>query len=124
MRRPALALLLAASATLAACQTGGPQRQASLAPAPPAGIEGTWASTSGPVAYTATFTGGRFTSRERATGAALAEGNYTKTSPSQVSIIYRSLARNQQLSVNCNQMAANRLACVDTNGTRFEFSRA
>ncbi len=123
MRPPALVLVLAATAALAACQTG-PQRQAALVPAQPTGIEGTWASVSGPVAYTATFAGGRFTSRERATGAALAEGNYTKTSSNQVSIIYRSLARNQQLSVNCNQMAANRLACVDTNGTRFEFNRA
>lgn len=127
MRRPAaLPLLLAVAAlTLSACQIE-PQRQASIAAAParPTGIDGTWASTSGPVAYTATFQGGRFTSRERATGATLAEGNYTRTGPAQVSIIYRSLARDQQLSVNCNQMAADRLACVDANGTRFEFNRA
>ncbi len=76
-----------------------------------------------PVAYNATFASGRFTSREAATGAVLAEGNYTKTGQSQASIIYTSRSRNQQMSVNCNQMSADRLACVDANGNRFEFAR-
>ena len=114
--------LLAAGLALSACQTAAPPPQ--LAAAPRAtGMEGTWSSVGGPVAYTATFAGGRFTSKEAATGAVLAEGNYTKLNPSQASIIYTSRSRNQQMSVNCNQMSADRLACVNADGSRFEFTR-
>ncbi|WP_182085346.1 hypothetical protein [Aureimonas sp. ME7] len=123
MRSPFRALLLvAAGVAVSACQTAAPQQQASIAPRA-TGLEGQWASVGGPVAYTATFAGGRFTSREAATGAILADGNYTKTGASAASIIYTSRSRNQQMSVNCNQMSADRLACVDANGNRFEFSR-
>lgn len=115
--------LLAVATILSACQTAAPpQRMAAVAPRP-SGLEGQWSSVGGPVAYTATFASGRFTSREAATGAVLAEGNYTKMSPSQASIIYTSRSRNQQVSVNCNQMSADRLACVNADGNRFEFTR-
>ncbi|RIY00905.1 hypothetical protein D3218_10910 [Aureimonas flava] len=114
--------LAAALLALSACQSMAPPPQMAAAPRA-TGLEGEWSSVGGPVAYTATFAGGRFTSREAATGAVLAEGNYTKMGASQASIIYRSRSRNQQMSVNCNQMAADRLACVDANGSRFEFSR-
>jgi hypothetical protein len=114
--------LLAAALALSACQTAAPPPQVAVAPRA-TGLEGQWSSIGGPVAYTATFASGRFTSREAATGAVLAEGNYTKTGASQASIIYTSRSRNQQMSVNCNQMSADRLACVNADGSRFEFSR-
>ncbi|WP_279480924.1 hypothetical protein [Aureimonas sp. SK2] len=115
--------LLAVGMALSACQTAAPPPRLAEAAPRATGLEGDWSSVGGPVAYTATFASGRFTSREAATGAILAEGNYTKLSPSQASIIYTSRSRNQQMSVNCNQMAANRLACVNADGSRFEFTR-
>lgn len=114
--------VLAAALALSACETMAPPAQMAVAPRP-AGLEGQWSSVGGPVAYTATFAGGRFTSKEAATGAVLAEGNYTKTSQAQATIIYTSRSRNQQVSVNCAQMSADRLACVNADGSRFEFSR-
>ncbi|MBB3952168.1 hypothetical protein [Aureimonas jatrophae] len=121
MRHPFFALS-ALAVLLTGCQSA-PTARIATAPTP-AGFEGNWRSVGGPVAYTATFAGGRFTSRESATGAVLAEGNYTKTGPAQTSIIYRSAARGEQTSVNCNQMAADRLACVNSAGARFELSRS
>jgi len=123
MRRPLLLVPIAGlGLALAGCQMQQ-QPQAIALAQPPAGIEGNWSSIGGPVAYTATFAGGRFTSRETGTGATLADGNYTKTNPTQASIIYRSKSRNEQVSVTCNQMAVDRLACVNSAGSRFEFSR-
>jgi len=120
MRRHPL-LLGALAALLAGCQSAP---NAGIASAPQrVGFEGSWRSVGGPVAYTATFAGGRFTSRETATGAVLAEGNYTNSGPAQTTIIYRSAARGEQTSVNCSQMAADRLACVNSAGARFELSR-
>ncbi|WP_062016850.1 hypothetical protein [Aureimonas sp. AU4] len=120
MRHPIFALS-ALALLLAGCQSA-PTARVAVAPKP-AGFEGSWRSVGGPVAYTATFAGGRFTSRESATGAVLAEGNYTKTGTAQAAIIYRSAARGEQTSVNCNQMSADRLACVNSAGARFELSR-
>lgn len=119
--RHSLLAVAALAVLVTGCQSAPTAR---IAAAPrPAGFEGKWHSVGGPVAYTATFASGRFTSRESATGAILAEGNYTKTGPAETSIIYRSAARGEQTSVNCAQMAADRLACVNSAGARFELSR-
>ncbi len=120
--RPALVLasLLAATAALAGCQLE-PQTQIAVAPRP-AAIEGDWNSIGGPVAYVSTFSAGRFTSRTDG-GRVLADGSYTKTSPTQASIIFTSTTRNTRESVNCNLMSADRLACVNSAGARFELAR-
>lgn len=97
--------------------------RASLAPAP-TGVEGRWGSVGGPVAYTATFQGGSFTSTENATGAALANGSYRDLGQGRVSINFRSATTGQETAVNCNQTAASRMACVNSGGTRFELARA
>lgn len=122
MPRLAVAALVGTSLALAACQTA-PNDRAAIAVAQPRGIEGTWSSAAGPVAYTATFQGGRFTSNEAATGAVLANGNYTQPGQNQVAIDYTSVARNQQVAVNCSRMAENRLSCVNAGGTRFDLLR-
>jgi len=121
MRRHLL-LLGALAVSLAGCQSAPSARIAAVPT--PVGFAGNWRSVGGPVAYTATFANGRFTSRETATGAVLAEGNYTNTGPAQTTIIYRSAARGEQTSVNCSQMSADRLACVNSAGARFELSRS
>lgn len=120
MRRLAVSLLLATFA-LSACQT---EQRAEVLPAQPQGIEGRWASIGGPVAYTATFQNGRFTSVERATNGLLASGNYTDLGPGQVNLLYTSTTRNQQVSANCNQVDVNRLSCATSSGNRFDLARA
>ncbi|WP_102961181.1 hypothetical protein [Mangrovicella endophytica] len=122
MSRTAAPLLMSAALlALSACQSAAPQR---VATAPqPRGIEGAWSSVGGPVPYTATFSGGRFTSTESATGATLAAGTYTDRGPGQVNIIYTSTARNQRLAVNCNQVQMDRLSCASSNGSTFDLVR-
>lgn len=122
MRFRATACLLSVLAAVGACST--PQ-QASLstAPARPQGVEGSWASAGGAVAYNANFAAGRFTSTEAATGAILAEGTYSAIGPGQVTIEYTSRVRGTRIAANCNQVEPNRLACASSNGSRFEFTR-
>lgn len=124
MRRlPSLALL-SAILVLGACQSQG-NRSASLAPAPvqPQGVEGSWASVGGPVAYNANFSGGNFTSTEAGTNGVLASGSYRLIGPGQVTIDYTSRLRGTRVAANCNQVEPNRLACASSNGSRFEFTR-
>ena len=114
--RPALVLasLLGAATALSGCQLE-PQRQIAVAP-PQATIEGQWNSVGGPVAYVSSFSAGRFTSKT-------ADGSYTKTNATQVSIIFTSTTRNTRESVNCNLMSSDRLACVNSAGARFDLAR-
>ncbi len=121
--RPALVLasLLGAATALSGCQLE-PQRQIAVAP-PQATIEGQWNSVGGPVAYISSFSAGRFTSKTADGSRVLADGSYTKTNATQVSIIFTSTTRNTRESVNCNLMSADRLACVNSAGARFDLSR-
>jgi hypothetical protein len=121
--RPALVLasLVGAASALSGCQLE-PQRQIAVAP-PTAVIEGQWNSVGGPVAYISSFSAGRFTSKTADGARVLADGSYTKTSPTQVAIIFTSTTRNTRESVNCNLMSAERLACVNSAGARFELAR-
>lgn len=124
MRR-SIFLLCSLTLTLAACQT---ERQAALAPSlppqqqMPMGLDGTWRSVGGPVAYTARFQNGRFTSAESATNGLLAEGAYTNTGPGQIQINYRSIQRNQQMAANCNH-AAGQMTCTAADGSSFSLAR-
>ncbi|BDA83509.1 hypothetical protein Sa4125_10510 [Aureimonas sp. SA4125] len=124
MRRAPLIAVMSALVMLGACQSQG-VRNASLAPAPvrPQGIEGSWASVGGPVAYNANFSGGNFTSAEAGTGALLASGSYRSIGPGQVTIDYTSKLRGTRVAANCNQVDVDRLACASSNGSRFEFTR-
>ena len=121
--RPALVLasLLGAATALSGCQLE-PERQIVIAPKP-ATIEGQWNSVGGPVAYISSFSAGRFTSKTADGSRVLADGSYTKTNPTQVTIIFTSTTRNTRESVNCNLMAADRMACVNSAGARFELTR-
>lgn len=120
MRRIAAPLFLGALA-LSACQADRISPVAQQVQ--PRGIEGRWASVGGPIAYTATFQGGRFTSVESATNGLLANGTYTSLGPGQVNILYTSTTRAQQVAANCNQVEANRLSCATSSGNRFDLSR-
>jgi hypothetical protein len=99
-----------------------PGGRAEIAPRPQ-GIEGNWGSVGGPVAYTASFQSGTFRSTEDATGAPLASGTYRNAGPGQVAINFRSATSGQETAVNCNQMSADRLSCVNSGGTRFDLTR-
>ncbi len=107
---------------LSACQSEMPRAQFDAAQ--PRGIDGRWSSVGGPVAYTATFQNGRFTSVEQATNGLLASGTYSNLGPGQINIVYTSTTRNQQVAANCNQVQPNILSCATSSGNRFDLSRA
>ena len=126
MRRFVLFRLVAglglALVALSACQSEN--RPMTVAAAQPRGIEGRWSSVGGPIAYNAIFQNGRFTSVERATNGLLASGSYSRIGPGQVSVVYTSTTRNQQVAANCNQVQPNLLSCATSSGNRFDLSRA
>lgn len=125
MRRLALPLCLAALA-LSACQNQrvaeiAPVRQA--APQMPRGPEGRWSSVGGPIAYTAMFQNGRFSSAETSTNGLLAEGSYVPLAQGQIRINYRSVKRGTQLAANCNY-AGGQMTCTSADGSSFSLARA
>lgn len=122
-RIKSLVVFASVAALLSACQTEGRRADIASANRGPQGFEGSWASVGGPVAYTANFRAGRFTSTEAGTGALLAEGSYRTLGPGQVTIEYTSKLRGTKVAANCNQVEVDRLACASSNGTRFEFTR-
>ena len=124
MRRIAVTLSLAAFA-LGACQS---ERAQMSRPLPQAasyqpGVEGRWASTGGPIAYTAVFQNGRFTSAERDTNGLLAEGNYTASGASRIQLNFTSVARGVQIAANCNH-GGGTMVCTSSDGSTFSLARA
>jgi hypothetical protein len=119
---PLTALALSAL-TLAGCMSpmGGADR-ADIAPRQ-TGVEGRWAAVGGPVAYTASFSGGSFSSVEDGTGAPLATGSYRNVGPGQITIASRSNTSGQESAINCSQMSADRMSCVTSGGNRFDLTR-
>lgn len=119
-----ISALLLTGGLLGACVSPGEMGggRAEIAPRP-TGVEGNWASVGGPVAYTASFRGGTFTSTETGTGAPLAQGTYRTIGQGQVTISSRSNSTGQESAVNCNQMSADQLSCVTSGGNRFELTR-
>jgi hypothetical protein len=124
IRAKTLSAILLSGAVLAGCVSPGEMGgdRAQIAPRP-TGVDGQWASVGGPLAYTASFRGGAFSSTETATGASLAQGTYRNLGQGQIAISSRSATSGQESSVNCNQMSADRLACVTSGGNRFELTR-
>jgi hypothetical protein len=120
LRRATAAILLAAA--LAGCSTAGSERVA-VQPAAPRGIEGSWSSVGGAVAYSANFANGRYTATEGGTGAILAEGTYRSLGPGQITMEYTSRVRGTRIAANCNQVEPDRLACATSNGSRSELVR-
>lgn len=124
MRRHAITIaILSATLALGACLSPAAQSPRAQLTPQQTGVEGRWGSVGGPVAYTATFQNGAFTSTEDGTGAPLATGSYRNLGQSQVAITSRSRTSGQESSINCSQMASDRLACVNSGGTRFELTR-
>lgn len=124
MRRIVPFAVMSVTLFLSACQSDA-NRPSDLVVAPQRtqGIEGSWSSVGGTVAYNANFAGGRFTSTEAGTGAVLAQGSYQSLGPGQVTIDYTSKLRGTRVAANCNQVQPDRLACASSNGNRFEFTR-
>lgn len=120
-----LGAILAGAGILAGCVSpselgGGPR--AEIAPRT-TGVDGNWSSVGGPVAYTASFQGGTFTSTETGTGAPLARGTYRNLGQGSITITSRSNTSGQESAVNCNQMSPNLMSCVTSGGTRFDLTR-
>ncbi|WP_157069995.1 hypothetical protein [Aureimonas frigidaquae] len=104
---------------LAGCVTA-PMDRASTGPSR-MGFDGRWGDTTG--VAVSTLQGGTFTSTATDTGSVLARGTYRNLSPTRIAIEYTRLSNGDRIAVNCDQMAAERLACVNSTGTRFELTR-
>lgn len=116
---------LAVALALAGCQgTGIPPRSGgpiASAPPPSSHFDGDWMSTDG-VAISR-FTSGRFETLATDTGNKLAEGNYTQTGPSSVSISVTSLIRQTTTQVNCAMVSQTQLNCTSSAGAQFSLVR-
>lgn len=116
---------VAALAALAGCQSvGGPQPLRPMTPAPmtsASGVEGDWISTDG-VALSR-FTNGVFETLATDTGNKLAEGNYTYSDQSNVSISVTSLIRQTTTLVNCSLVTTTQLNCTSSAGQQFSLVR-
>lgn len=120
MRRKALfAGLATLSLALSGCMTGtggapssGPARM---------GFDGRWGDTSG--VAVSTLQGGTFTSTANDTGSVLARGTYRNLSPTRIAIEYTRLSNGDRIAVNCDQVSASQLSCVNSSGTRFDLTR-
>ena len=116
---------LAVALALVGCQSVGiPPRSggpAPHAPPPSSGFDGEWMSTDG-VAISR-FTSGRFETLATDTGNKLAEGSYTQTGPSSVSISVTSLIRQTTTQVNCAMVTQTQLNCTSSAGSQFSLVR-
>lgn len=116
---------VAVALALAGCQNVGPPPRAGgpIAGAPPPGshFDGDWMSTDG-VAISR-FTSGRFETLATDTGNKLAEGNYTQTGPSAVTISVTSLIRQTTTQVNCTMVTQTQLNCTSSAGSQFSLVR-
>lgn len=112
---------------LAGCQSvDGPTRPrdggfASRTPPPSSSFDGDWMSTDG-VAISR-FTSGYFETLATDTGNKLAEGSYTQTDPSSVSISVTSLIRQNTTQVNCALVTQTQLNCTSSAGAQFSLIR-
>lgn len=116
---------LAVALALAGCQgVGGPPRTGGLSPhtpPPSSGFDGEWMSTDG-VAISR-FTAGLFETLATDTGNKLAEGSYTQTGASSVSISVTSLIRQTTTQVNCALVTQTQLNCTSSTGSQFSLVR-
>ena len=117
--------LTAVALALAACQSAGlPPRSdgpGAGTPPPSSGFNGDWMSTDG-VAISR-FDNGRFETLATDTGNKLAEGNYTQTGPTSVSISVTSLIRQTTTQVNCAMVSQTQLNCTSSAGAQFSLVR-
>lgn len=111
---------IAAVLTLAGCQGMGSQPREAARPAP-TGVEGEWISTDG--VAVSRFSSGAFETLATDTGNKLAEGNYTQTGPSAVSISVTSLIRQTTTQVNCSMVTQTQLNCTSSAGSQFSLVR-
>lgn len=116
---------VAAALALAGCQAiDRPMRPGgghSPTPPPSSGFNGDWLSTDG-VAISR-FTNGYFETLATDTGNKLAEGSYTQTGATSVSISVTSLIRQSTTQVNCAMISQTQLNCTSSAGAQFSLIR-
>lgn len=116
---------VAVALALAGCQgVGGPPGSGGPiagTPPPSSGFDGEWVSTDG-VALSR-FRSGYFETLATDTGNKLAEGNYTQTGPTSVSISVTSLIRQTTTQVNCAMVTQTQLNCTSSAGSQFSLVR-
>ncbi|RIK83581.1 MAG: hypothetical protein DCC69_14085 [Hyphomicrobiales bacterium] len=116
---------VAVALALAGCQgIGGPPRSGgpiASAPPPSSGFNGDWMSTDG-VAISR-FNNGYFETLATDTGNKLAEGSYTQTGPTSVTISVTSLIRQTTTQVNCAMVTQTQLNCTSSAGSQFSLVR-
>ncbi len=118
MRKIMILAAMAAVATLAGCQSGGPGPVARLQAS---GVEGQWVSSDG-VAFSS-FTAGAFETVAADTGNQLATGSYSYTGDRSVAITVNSVIRQTTTRVNCAMVTGSQLNCTSESGQQFTVVR-
>ncbi|MEQ1938191.1 hypothetical protein ABMA46_08045 [Mesorhizobium sp. CN5-321] len=112
-------LAAALAVAVAGCTTGGPG--APPISSAPRGVEGSWIDAQG--TGISTFAGGRFQTAATDTGQKLADGSYTMTGSTSVTITGTSLIRQSPIGFNCLLVSPNQLNCTSTSGQNFVLTR-
>ncbi|MCA1969694.1 MAG: hypothetical protein LDL42_11210 [Rhizobium sp.] len=118
MKIRSIVILLACTATLAACSSSGPRPLPPIRQAPT--VDGTWVDPNGIVS---TFQAGTFSTRTTDSNQLLASGTYTMVSDRLVEINLTSLVRNTQSKVNCAMVTPSQLNCTSDAGSQFSLAR-
>lgn len=115
------ATLLAAAATLAACQTS--ERANTYAPVAqqaPQGVEGSWIDANGLVS---TFSAGSFATRTTDTNTTMATGTYLTQPGGLIEISLFSNISKSASKANCSLVTTRQLNCTSSSGAQFTLNR-
>ncbi|MBD9373496.1 hypothetical protein IB238_12785 [Rhizobium sp. ARZ01] len=113
------ATLLAAAATLAACQSSRAPASAPVAQAPQ-GVEGSWIDTNGLVS---TFNAGQFATKTTDTNTTMATGTYVTQPGGLIEISLYSNISKTASKANCSLVTPRQLNCTSGSGAQFTLSR-
>ncbi|WP_115669721.1 hypothetical protein [Ciceribacter selenitireducens] len=120
MKIRSIVILLACTATLAACSSTGPRQ-----PLPPVRqaptVDGAWVDTNG---FVSTFAGGRLETRTTdGSDKVMATGSYTMQSSSVVDITLYSNIKQTTTRATCAMVTPSQLNCTSESGSQFSLAR-
>lgn len=114
------ATLLAAAATLAACQSSSRAPSSAPVAQAPQGVEGSWIDANGLVS---TFNAGQFATKTTDTNTTMATGTYVTQPGGLIEISLYSNISKTASKANCSLVTSRQLNCTSGSGAQFTLNR-